>query len=57
MMNRIEIDEDGRVHSHGGKKRPPIDLPWEIRAVVLGLIRAAILISAAVQFRASFPTH
>jgi hypothetical protein len=57
MMNRIEIDEDGRVHSHGGKKNPPIDLPWEIRAVVLGLIRVSILIAAAVQFRASFPTH
>jgi hypothetical protein len=56
-MNRIEIDEDGRLHSHGGKKRPPIDLPWEIRAVVLWLMRVTIIIGAAVQFRASFPTH
>ena len=56
-MSRLDIDENGRLHSQGGKKRPPIDLPWEIRAVVLGLIRVSILIAAAIQFRASFPTH
>ena len=56
-MSRLDVDENGRLHSQGGKKRPPIDLPREIRAVVLWLMRVAILIGAAVQFRASFPTH
>ncbi len=51
MRNVWYHDEDGGLHLAVGTKKPPIDIHWELRAVVLWLIRTTILVGAAVQFR------
>lgn len=50
-MRHYEVDELGYVRYVGGKKGPPINVPWEVRAVVLRLMQAALMFGAAVQLR------
>jgi hypothetical protein len=50
-MRRFEVDEQGHVRYLGAKKGPPIDIPWELRAVLLRLMQAAVMLGAAVQLR------
>lgn len=54
-MRRIEVDEDGRLHLHRGKEKPLIDLPWELRAVVVWLMRAMLIVAAAYQLHSALP--
>jgi len=51
MRNVRYRAEDGRVHLAVSIKKPLIALPGDLQAVVLWLIRAAILVGAAWNVR------
>ena len=53
MRNVWYHDEDGGLHLSASTKKPLIDIHWELRAVVLWLMRASILVGAALQLRHS----
>jgi len=48
VKEKLYIDEEGRGHSDG-RKKPLLDLHWELRAVVLWFLRTTILVGAAYQ--------